>query len=523
LWERGNKLEIDDAHHDPRYPSFSPASRLHFQDDPTSARDHPFPATARLPISTPMSETKSLFAALRQAADPEVVDAIEHLVREAPDRALCRVNALDFAAAAKLDEERVIAGFLQAARLGLFDLSWNILCPSCGGVIDANASLKTVTQPEYRCAFCAAGYEPVLDEIVEVTFTVSPRLRPIAAHSPETLPFQEYHRQIFWSSGIDLPADDALAAFLQEITLETVELPAGEKAILSLTLPPGLVIVFDPVTHCAQFIDVVGEPTRERQSLTLVLDRRGVATTKASLRPGPLRLNLENRGDVRALPGVWIAGEALERMLAQRKPYLTAKRLLTNQTFRDIYHADALDVQQRLKITSLTFLFTDLKGSTELYSRVGDLIAYDLVRTHFRVLTEIVGAEAGAVVKTIGDAVMATFPTPQRAVAAALRMRDAMSRLNAERGRDDLLLKIGIHEGPCLAVMLNDRQDYFGQTVNIASRVQHLASSQAIYATSAVTDNRPTMRLLEETGVSPVRQSRTLRGVGDGLAVYEIP
>src|SRR5208282_4388711 len=117
-----------------------------------------------------------------------------------------------------------------------------------------------------------------------------------------------------------------------------------------------------------------------------------------------------------------------------------------------------------------TFLFTGLKGSTELYERVGDLVAFDLVRAHFRVLNEIVAAEARAVVKTIGDAVMATFPTPDRERAAALRMRNAMLRLNAERGRDDLLLKIGIHEGPCLAVMLNDRQDYFGETVNIAAR-----------------------------------------------------
>ena len=71
----------------------------------------------------------------------------------------------------------------------------------------------------------------------------------------------------------------------------------------------------------------------------------------------------------------------------------------------------SIAVDQRLKITSLTFLFTDLKGSTELYDRVGDLAAYDLVNAHFRALQDIVAAEAGAVVKTIGDAVMATFPT----------------------------------------------------------------------------------------------------------------
>ena len=470
-----------------------------------------------------MSETHSLFAALRQAADPDVADALERLVEAEADGALCRINALDVARRAGLDEERVIAGLLHAARLGLFDLSWNILCPSCGGVLDANTTLKTVTRPEYRCAFCAAGYEPILDEVVEVTFTVSPRLRQIAGHAPETLPLRDYYRQIFWSSGIDLPPEEAFAAQFEEATLETVELPPGDKAILSLTLPAGQIVVFDPVTHCAQFIEVAGEPTRERQSLALVLDRRTTTTETVTLRPGPLRLALENRSEVRALPGVWIAGAALERLLARRKPYLTAKRLLTNQTFRDIYHADALDVEQRLKITSLTFLFTDLKGSTELYDRVGDLIAYDLVRNHFRVLTEIVGAEAGAVVKTIGDAVMATFPTPHRAVVAALRMREAMAQLNAAHGRDDLLLKIGIHEGPCLAVMLNERQDYFGQTVNIASRVQNLASSRAIFATSAVVRNEPTMQFLARSGVSPVAQRQALRGVSSDLAVYEIP
>jgi class 3 adenylate cyclase len=470
-----------------------------------------------------MSETESLFAALRQAADAEVVGAIERLVREAPDRALCRINALDFAREARLDEERVIAGFLHAARLGLFDLSWNILCPSCAGVLDANTSLKTITQPEYRCAFCAAGYEPVLDEIVEVTFTVSPRLRRIAAHDPETLPIRDYYRQIFWSSGIDLPGDDALAKVLEEVTLETIELPPGDKAILSLTLPLGLVIAFDPVTHSAQFIEVKGEPTRERQNLTLRLDTTATPTATTTLRPGPLRLNLENRSDTRALPGVWVATEVLEQLLSRRKPFLTAKRLLTNQTFRDIYRADTLDVEQRLKITSLTFLFTDLKGSTELYERVGDLVAYDLVRTHFRLLTEIVGAEAGAVVKTIGDAVMATFPTPNRALAAALRMRDAMRGLNEERKRDDLLLKIGIHEGPCLAVMLNERQDYFGQTVNIASRVQHLASSRAIYATGPIVGHEAAAHLLAKSGVSPVLQRQALRGIADDLAIYEIP
>jgi class 3 adenylate cyclase len=469
-----------------------------------------------------MSETSALFASLRQSAAPEVVDAIEALVRDAPDRRLNRINALAFAQQNGFNEDRVIAAFLHAARLGLFELSWNVLCPGCGGVLDAGTSLKSVQRAEYSCALCAAGYEATLDEMVEVTFTVTPRTRRIAAHSPNDLPAFEYCRQIFWSSGIDLP-DDAFERLVESITLELFELPAGEKAMLSLTLPAEFVIVFDPVTHTAQFIDVKGEPTQERQSLSIAFNRRNAHTPALVMRPGPLRLALDNRTDTRIVPGVYIAGQAMHDMLGNRRPFLTAKRLLSNQTFRDIYRTGTLDIDQRLKITSLTFLFTDLKGSTELYERVGDLMAFDIVKDHFRILQEIIATESGAVVKTIGDAVMATFATPDRALSAALRIREAMRVLNEQRRNDDLLLKIGIHEGPCLAVTLNDRQDYFGQTVNIASRVQGLAASRAILATGSVVGHPQASQLLRAGGITPMARQMPLRGLAEEMAIYEIP
>jgi class 3 adenylate cyclase len=468
-----------------------------------------------------VSETEALFSVLRQSADPDCAAAIERTVRDAPDRDLCRVNVLDFAWKHGLDEEKTIAAFLHAARLGLFELSWNVLCPGCGGVLDASSTLKTVNRDEYDCMLCACGYKPTLDEMVEVTFTVSPRARRIAAHSPETLSEVEYFRQIFWSSGVDLP--EALGETLADFTIDSIELPPGEKAVLSVQLPNDFVIVFDPVTHATQFLDVKGEPTRERQALTMVFNPVKAPFGTVEMRPGPLRLSLENRTDRRVLPALWIAGDQLHGLLGKRKPFLTAKRLLTNQSFRDIYGTDTLATDQRLKITSLTFLFTDLKGSTALYERVGDLVAYDLVRQHFHVLNEVVAAETGAVVKTIGDAVMATFATPDRALAAALRMRKEMARINSERQNDDLLLKIGIHEGPCLAVTLNDRQDYFGQTVNIAARVQGLASSRAIYVTEPVVNDKKTAHILETSGLHPTMQRKALRGLADETTVYEIP
>jgi class 3 adenylate cyclase len=469
-----------------------------------------------------MSDIEAQFSVLKQTADPAVTDAIAELIGKGEDHELNRINTLDFASRRGLDEERVISAFLHASRLGLFDLTWNVLCPGCSGVLDAHDTLKSLRHEDYHCGLCACGYEPSVDEQVEVAFTVSPKIRRIAAHDPNTLPVWEYYKQVFWSSGIDLNRD-TFPSLAEEVTLDALELPAGEKAVLSLQLPQQFIIAFEPVTHSAHFIDVQGEPTKERQQLALVYNKAHPPTGSITLRPGPLRLSLDNQAGVRTLPSVFIAGEALHEMLGKRRPFLTAKRMLSNQTFRDVFKADNLNIDQRLKITSLTFLFTDLKGSTALYERVGDLAAFDLVRAHFQALLGIISSEKGAVVKTIGDAVMATFVRPEHAIVAGLRMRAAMDELNAQRGRDDLVVKIGIHEGPCLAVMLNERQDYFGQTVNIAARVQGLSTSQAIHVTGGVIDAPAVAAILEKQAITPIQKQAALRGIADKVVVYEIP
>jgi class 3 adenylate cyclase len=98
----------------------------------------------------------------------------------------------------------------------------------------------------------------------------------------------------------------------------------------------------------------------------------------------------------------------------------------------------------------------------------------------------VVQAFDGAVVKTIGDAVMAVFHDPSRAFRAASRMLEAIDAFNRERGADDLVLKIGLHRGPSIAVTLNENVDYFGQTVNVAARVQGIAEGGEICFTDAI-------------------------------------
>ena len=146
------------------------------------------------------------------------------------------------------------------------------------------------------------------------------------------------------------------------------------------------------------------------------------------------------------------------------------------QAFRDLFADAVLRPGDQVAIRRVALLFTDIKGSSELYNRVGDARAYGWVREHYAVLTRAVRQHDGAIVKTIGDAVMAAFSDPADALAAAARDPRRHRRASTahaagpEEGR--FVVKLGLHCGPCIAVTLNDRLDYFGRTVNLAARLQ---------------------------------------------------
>src|ERR1700734_1806478 len=296
-----------------------------------------------------MADASALWGLLKQAADPSVAAALEMSVESDEDRALNRINPLTYAAERGLDEEQTIGGMVHAARLGLLDMSWNMLCPGCGGVLESGAALKTLNHAHYYCSLCASDYEPTLDQLVEVTFTVNPRVRRIAAHDPDSLPFAEYMRQIFWSSSTEVPED--VESAVQKVTLDTMELGGGEKAAMSLNLPKGFAIVFEPVTHSSLFLKVDGEETRERRNLSLVFADAHTHSGTLEIQPGPARITFENRAPPRTIPGIWLHSNEMDKLTNNRRPFLTATRLLSNQAFRDLYRSGTFDPEQRFTLT----------------------------------------------------------------------------------------------------------------------------------------------------------------------------
>ena len=219
-------------------------------------------------------------------------------------------------------------------------------------------------------------------------------------------------------------------------------------------------------------------------------------------------LSLDNQAECPDAAAVFVAADALHKLIGKRRPSLPRSGCSTTNVPRRLQSRQP-QYRQRLKITSLTFLFTDLKGSTALYERVGDLAAFDLVRARFARCSRSSRPNSGAVVKTIGDAVMATFVTPAHATRRRLahaRRRWTSAQCRARHA--GTVVKIGIHEGPCLAVMLNERQDYFGQTVNIAARVQESVDVAGDPYAPAPVSNAPAVATFCERGARTFRFER---------------
>jgi class 3 adenylate cyclase len=171
-----------------------------------------------------------------------------------------------------------------------------------------------------------------------------------------------------------------------------------------------------------------------------------------------------------------------------------------------------------LRVARLAFVFTDLEGSTAMYDQLGDMRAFDLVRMHFGFLRESVVRHSG--VKTIGDAVMATFVNPADAVRPALDMLATIERFNEAESAEMVRLKVGIHWGACLAVTLNDRLDYFGQTVNLAARVQALAHANEIVISDDLAGQPDVAEIV--AGLHAAAAIVQVRGIESDLRVHRL-
>ena len=365
------------------------------------------------------------------------VDALIDWLRTGDDPDLHRIQIRERARAWGLPEIDVLRTALHATRAGLLTLSWDTVCPHCRGVRDENEALSRLAAHS-RCETCDVTFTTDTPESVEVTFRVHPAVR-------------EVHDQVYCS---------AEPAKKDHIRVQQTLAP-GERRELRPNLAPGR-YGFRRDRTSGGYLDVsdTGEPRiawagRQPDDIT-------AARTDAVF-------ELVNDGDAACM---FVIEQATWSDHALR-----AGHLLSFQDFRDLFSEDYIAADVRLGVGEQTVLFTDVVGSTAFYASRGDPAAFVEIKKHFDEVFAIVGNNRGAVVKTIGDAVMAAFVNPIDAVKASHQIHAAF---HPQRSDTPIRLRISLNTGPCIAVRLNANADFFGGTVNVAAKLQALAEGYQI-------------------------------------------
>lgn len=438
------------------------------------ARDMPFDYTPPALPNGAVERANALAAKIEQSPNGHgLAQRLATHILTAQEVDLIRIKPLVLARQWQAEPRHVVELCLESARQGLLNLQWGLLCPRCRGAKSMVSALDQLPRGAH-CPSCNINYDSEFSRNVEITFQPSPAVREITAGEfCMAGPYATPH------------------VMVQQI------LGPGEERHIGQSLPAG--------DYRFRTIDpgATADVAYDGRALPEVIGADGGASSGVAAPPG--EVVLRNR-----------AARARTLVVESRAwatDALTAHKVTSLQAFRDLFAEEALRPDEAMSIDNVTLLFTDLEGSTALYQRIGDGPAYHLVREHFGFLTDLVRRHNGAMVKTMGDAVMAAFADPAEAVRAALAMQQRVAGFNARQGSEALVIRMGLHGGPCIAVTLNDRLDYFGSTVNLAARMQgqsgggEIVISESLAADPAVAELLSTRQMVRES--SPLKGFET--------------
>jgi class 3 adenylate cyclase len=392
---------------------------------------------------------------------------------------LWHIRPIGLARSWQVGERQTIELCLQAVKAGLLELRWDLLCPRCR-VAKAWAGGLDRLPTGAHCSSCNIDYERDFSKNVEASFRPAAAIRPLQSGEyclwgPMSVPHVRAQIHLAPGEVRDLPG----------------RLGPGPYRLRSLEPGPAADIEHDGAGFPALLI--------AEDSIDAGEARPEGMLRFANLSARPRIAVIESRH--------WLAD------------CLTADRITALQAFRDLFSDDVLRPGDEVSVGRIALLFSDLKASTALYQQIGDAAAYHLVRDHFAFMADIIRQHDGAIVKTIGDAVMAAFANPRDAVLAAIDIQRRIAGAETASGRP-VVIKLGLHQGPSIAVTLNDRLDYFGSTVNMAARLQGESRGGDIVLSQEMRDDPLVAPALG--GLALHEERAALKGFADKLTFYRV-
>ncbi|MBF0119389.1 MAG: adenylate/guanylate cyclase domain-containing protein [Desulfobacterales bacterium] len=457
--------------------------------------------------------------------DSKDVERFGIIIEKLSDWDLFRINPIRFANDHAFDTKSMIDIFIYAAKIGMLDFEWDMICPLCGAVIYNYDTIGEIKFDSYHCAMCDIDVKTDLSDFVEVSFNIDPSIEKLNLN-----PFADVYSyfKYFISPNFQMPP-----AFIEHYKLK------GMRAFR--TINPGDVTEITFSSNPNELYRLISLDTNSILRLQFnhsICDISQIIEIDAlpsclspdtlNLPAGNITLRITNHlarvtGFVLNFWDVVTISSIFKDSPLKQYPFLTGKQLLNNQSFRDLFRIQTLPNDLRLKVSNITILFTDLKGSTELYEKTGDMFAYNLVQRHFELLKESTKKFSGAIVKTIGDAIMASFSTPIDGLLAAIDMTYKIkTKMNdTDKKGHEVAIKVGLNVGTAIVVTANETLDYFGQTVNIAARVQGLAEAGEIWVASNAYNFDTFNDIMQKHGFNIEKKSAYLKGVSQPTNVYK--
>lgn len=392
--------------------------------------------------------------------DTEIVDKLIDYIHRADDLHLQRISLPGLAGYWGVSEAELFKVFIYATKANLLNFNWDLYCPYCRNIRQSVKTLNQIHEPIY-CDECEQNYNINFNKTVQLSFTPHPLIRKISDEN-------------YCTRGPGQNSHNVIQQYLRP----------GEKRYLYTELPAGTYILRGSQSKgtAKVHVDEDGDST-----VHVKLNDTGFSGENVSLACDP-NLSIENSSDKNQL---------LTLEQKNWKPAgVSAARATSFQLFRNLFADEVLRKGEKISVDNLTLMFTDLFDSTGIYNKEGDDKAVGHVIDHFEILQQAVAKEDGAIVKTIGDSVMAVFGEPEQGLRAYLRARKIFSEDN--RFDDDFQLKAGIHHGSCVAANLNSRIDYFGSTVNIASRFVDYATESEVIISEEIFEKQNLQQVLDK-------------------------
>ena len=437
-------------------------------------------------ISSPVNENRlqNLVGILStQSGEPHLAEKLADFLRTRGDDEVAQIKPHRLAAQWNEDHDRVLRVCLHGVKCGLLNLSWNLMCPNCR-VSKAQVSSLSQLREQAHCDLCGIHFDVNFDRYVELRFTSHPGVRVAnekiyCIAGPFLMPHILMQKKLAPQSSTPLPPFAAHEAWRVRV--------------------PG-------VNHIATFSDAA-------KATDLAYENDGWTAAEVLPPRADGTLEITNRTD----KDLWVV---LEKV-AWDDEAVTAARVTAMPEFRELFSSEVLAPGRHIAIQNLTLLFSDLRDSTQLYEREGDAPAYGCVRRHFDFLLEWIEKNNGAIVKTMGDAVMAVFQSPHEALRAALEIQKRVADFNASLpSGQSIRIKFGLHHGPAIAINSNERLDYFGSVVNIASRLGSVSKGDDVILSESCFDDENVRIVLREYSAAMETFQTQLKGIEGEVTLY---